>query len=181
MEIDTRRRSVALADGSAVDYGRLVLATGAFPRPLGVPGEQLDGVHSFRTLADAQAVRAAAVTARSAVIVGAGFIGMETAASLRSRGLDVTLVEPADGLFAALRAPIVSRSLERLYRDRGVQVLLGDSIAGFHGADGELEGAVTRNGLDIRAERSRSSASACCRRRANSRARASPWRRVRCS
>ena len=150
--VDTDRRSVTLTDGRHVAYGRLVLATGAFPRPLGVPGEQLVGVHSFRTLADAEAVRAAAEKARSAVIVGAGFIGMETAASLRRRGLEVTLVEPADGLFASLRAPVVSRSLERLYRERGVQVLLGDTIARFDGAHGRLERAVTRDGTEIPAE-----------------------------
>jgi len=150
--IDTRRRSVRLADGAAVDYGRLVLATGAFPRPLGVPGEELEGVRSFRTLADAAAVRAAAASAESAIVVGAGFIGMETAASLRRRGLAVTLVEPADGLFAALRAPVVSRSLERLYREQGVEVQLGDSIAEFRGSGGRLVGGVTRTGRQLAAD-----------------------------
>jgi len=150
--IDTSRRSVTLADGSAVDYDRLVLATGAFPRPLGIPGEELEGVHHFRTLADAEGVRAAAASAKSAIVVGAGFIGMETAASLRRRGLAVTLVEPADGLFAALRAPVVSRSLERLYREQGVEVLLGDSIAEFRGSSERLEGAVTRTGRELAAE-----------------------------
>src|SRR5206468_7353983 len=101
------------------------------PRALGVPGEHLEGVHTYRTLDDAAAVRAEAESAGSAVVVGAGFIGMETAASLRRRGLAVTLVEPADSLFASLQAPDVSRSLEQLYRDRGVDVLLGDSIGGF--------------------------------------------------
>ena len=150
--VDTGRRSVTIADGTDVGYGRLVLATGAFPRPLGVAGERLAGVHSFRTLADAEAVRAAAATAESALVVGAGFIGMETAASLRRRGLAVTLVEPADGLFAALRAPVVSRSLERLYRDHGVNVLLGDSIAEFCGTGGRLASAVTRSGHELDAD-----------------------------
>ena len=150
--VDTERRSVALAGGAEVDYGRLVLATGAFPRPLGVPGEELEGVHTYRTLDDATAVRTAAETAASAVVVGAGFIGMETAASLRRRGLEVTLVEPADGLFASLQAPVLSRSLERLYRERGVEVLLGDSIERFEGAGGRIERAVSRNGREIAAD-----------------------------
>jgi NADPH-dependent 2,4-dienoyl-CoA reductase/sulfur reductase-like enzyme len=101
---------VTLAEGREIEYERLVLATGASPRRLGVAGEHLDGVHAFRTLADARAVRAAAETTASAVVVGAGFIGMETAASLRRRGLEVTLVEPGDSLFAALRAPCGSAS-----------------------------------------------------------------------
>src|SRR5215471_5771334 len=150
--VDTQRRSVTLAGGRDVDYGRLVLATGAIPRSLGVAGDQLEGVHTYRTLDDATAVRAAAQTAGSAVVVGAGFIGMETAASLRRRGLDVTLVEPSDRLFASLQAPAVSRSLEQLYRDRGIEVLLGDSIQEFRGADGRLEGAVTKGGREIAAE-----------------------------
>jgi 3-phenylpropionate/trans-cinnamate dioxygenase ferredoxin reductase subunit len=149
--VETRSRTVTLADGSAIEYGRLVLATGALPRPLGVAGEELEGVHSFRTLADATAVRGAAESAASAVVVGAGFIGMETAASLRRRGLQVTIVEPATGLFGALRAPVVSRSLEQLYRDRGVEVLLGDTVTEFHGSS-RLERAVTREGREIPAE-----------------------------
>jgi NADPH-dependent 2,4-dienoyl-CoA reductase/sulfur reductase-like enzyme len=150
--IDTGRRLVTLADGTEIEYDSLVLATGVFPRELGVTGEHLENVHTYRTLADAQAVRAAAASARSAVVVGAGFIGMETAASLRRRGLEVTIVEPSNGLFAALRAPAVSRSLERLYRDHGVKVLLGDSIAEFQGRDGVLLQAFTTRGRQIPAD-----------------------------
>jgi len=149
--VDTRRRVVTVANGPELSYDRLVLATGALPRPLGIPGEELEGVHSYRTLTDATTVRDAAETVGSALVVGAGFIGMETAASLRRRGLEVTLVEPADSLFASLRAPAVSHSLEHLYRDRGVEVLLGDVIERFEGPGGRLERAVTRNGRVIEA------------------------------
>jgi NTE family protein len=150
--VDTLRRRVTVAGGAETEYGRLVLATGAAPRPLGVAGEELHGVHTYRTLDDASTVRAAAESATSAIVVGAGFIGMETAASLRRRGLEVTLVEPAEGLFPALQAPPVSRSLAALYRDRGVEVLLGDSIEEFRGTGGRLEGAVTRGGRELQAE-----------------------------
>ena len=95
-------------------------------------------MHTYRTLDDAQAVRDAAETASSALVIGGGFIGMETAASLRRRGLEVTLVEPGDGLFASLEAPAVSHSLERLYRERGVEVILGDVVAEFRGSGGKL-------------------------------------------
>ena len=150
--VDTRQRRVQLDDGTTVDYGRLVLATGACPRRLGIPGEELRGVHAYRTLDDAQAVRDAAQMTSRALVVGAGFIGMETAASLRARGLEVTLVEPGDGLFASLRAPAVSHSLARLYDERGVEVILGDTVASFDGSDGRLERAVLRSGRKVDAE-----------------------------
>ena len=150
--VDIGERRVTLADGTSIDYGRLILAAGSLPRLLGIPGEQLEGVHTYRTLDDAQTVRDAAQSTSRALVIGAGFIGMETAASLRARDLEVTLIDPGDGLFAALEAPAVSRSLERLYRDRGVEVILRDSVAEFDGSDGRLERALTRNGREIRAE-----------------------------
>ena len=105
-------QAVALDDGDAVAYDRLVLASGSLPRALGTPGETLDGVHTYRTLDDAEAVRAAAETASSALVIGGGFIGMETTASLRRRGLAVTQVDLADALYASLEAPaaVASRS-----------------------------------------------------------------------
>lgn len=150
--VDTRAKRVTVADGNEIGYDRLVLASGSLPRPLGIPGEQLQGVHAYRTLDDAQAVRDAAASAGRALVVGAGFIGMETAASLRRRGLDVTLIEPAESLFTALRNPGVSRSLTQLYRDRGIEVVLGDTVTEFHGGNGRLEGATTRDGRLIEAQ-----------------------------
>ena len=150
--IDPRERTVALADGDSVPYDRLVLASGSLPRALGTPGETLDGVHTYRTLADATAVREAAETASSALVIGGGFIGMETTASLRRRGLAVTQVDLADSLYASLQAPPLSRSLEQLYRERGVDVILGDAVAEFRGEGGRLSGAITRAGKEIEAE-----------------------------
>ena len=150
--VDPRERTVALADGTTVAYDRLVLASGSLPRALGTPGETLAGVHTYRTLDDAEAVRQAAETASSALVIGGGFIGMETTASLRRRGLAVTQVDLADALYASLQAPELSRSLERLYRERGVNVILGDAVAEFRGSGGKLTGALTRAGEQIEAE-----------------------------
>ena len=83
------------------------------------------------------------------LIVGAGFIGMETAASLRSLGLEVTVIEPGDRLFAALGHPELSSSLERLYRDRGVELVLGDVVTELNGDGGRLTHATTREGRRI--------------------------------
>jgi NADPH-dependent 2,4-dienoyl-CoA reductase/sulfur reductase-like enzyme len=150
--IDTAARTVALGNGTVLAYERLVLASGCHPRALGIPGEKLAGVHAYRTLADAQSVRSASESARTALVIGGGFIGMETAASLRRRGLAVTQIDVADHLYASLQAPPLSLSLERLYRDKGVEVLLGDQIAEFRGEDGRLTGARTRAGRELSAE-----------------------------
>jgi 3-phenylpropionate/trans-cinnamate dioxygenase ferredoxin reductase subunit len=150
--VDTSAHTVALADGSSAPYDRLVLASGSLPRALGLPGEQLAGVHTYRTLADAQAVRSAAEPGTKALVIGGGFIGMETTASLRRRGLEVTQIDVGDHLYASLQAPQLSLSLERLYRERGVELVLGDQVEEFRGRDGALTGAVTRAGREIVAE-----------------------------
>jgi NADPH-dependent 2,4-dienoyl-CoA reductase/sulfur reductase-like enzyme len=150
--VDTARRLVELDDGAGLEYASLVVATGSQPRLLGVPGEEIEGVHTYRRLADARAVRAAAASAARALVIGAGFIGMETTASLRRLGLEVTQVDAGDQLYASLQAPEVSASLERLYRERGVEVIHGDSIAAFRGRDGRLAGARTAAGREIEAD-----------------------------
>ncbi len=120
--VDSAAKTVALADGGTLPYDRLVLASGSLPRALGMPGEELAGVHTYRTLADARTVRDAAASASAALVIGGGFIGMETTASLRRRGLAVTQVDIDDHLYASLQAPPLSESLERLYREKGVDV-----------------------------------------------------------
>lgn len=150
--VDTQAKQVTVPDGRKISYDRLVLASGSLPRQLGVSGEDLRGVHTYRTLDDAEAVRDGAGSSDRALVVGAGFIGMETAASLCRRGLEVTLIEPGDILFAALQNPAVSDELERLYRERGITVMLGDSITEFHGSGGRLASAKTREGLTIVAD-----------------------------
>jgi len=150
--LDERAHTVTLGDGSSLPYDKLVIASGSRPRSLGTPGEDLTGVHTYRTLTDATAVRAAAESATTALVIGGGFIGMETTASLRRRGLAVTQIDLADDLYASLQAPPLSQSLERLYREKGVDVILGDKVAEFRGSGGKLTGAVTDAGREIEAE-----------------------------
>jgi NADPH-dependent 2,4-dienoyl-CoA reductase/sulfur reductase-like enzyme len=149
--LELERRELELETGESIPWTRLVIATGARPRRLSVRGADLPGVHVYRTLADASAVRAAAESAERALVIGGGFIGMETAASLCRRGLQVTQVDQAPRLFAALGVPEVSASLERLYRERGVDVVLEDAIAEFRG-NGTLSGATTEGGRSIEAD-----------------------------
>jgi NADPH-dependent 2,4-dienoyl-CoA reductase/sulfur reductase-like enzyme len=144
-------RRVELAGGDTLSYEKLLLAPGASPRRLDVPGADLDGVFTLRTLGDSTRIREAAGTGGRAVSVGGSFIGMETAASLRSLGLDVALVELAETLFPILDAPELSRGLADLYRERGVELVLGDSVAAFRG-DGRLEAVETAGGRTIPAD-----------------------------
>lgn len=150
--VDPAARLVTLDGGEPIAYGRLVLASGSVPRRLGVAGENLDGVHLFRLLDDARAVREHADSARNAVVVGGSFIGTETTASLTRRGVQVTQLDRGRGLFPAFQAPELSASLLRLYREHGVEVLLEEAIAEFRGADGRLVAAVTTGGRKLEVE-----------------------------
>jgi 3-phenylpropionate/trans-cinnamate dioxygenase ferredoxin reductase subunit len=138
-------REVEDEDGRRYGYDELVLAPGATPRTLPVPGASLDGVFALRSLADATAIRDAARIAERAVVVGAGFIGMEVGASLRQLGLDVALVHLGRGLYDQFGAPELSRELAELYREHGVDLYLEDAVAGFRG-DSTLAAVETENG-----------------------------------
>jgi 3-phenylpropionate/trans-cinnamate dioxygenase ferredoxin reductase component len=137
---------MSLVGGERLGYGTLVLATGARPRQLEIPGADRVGVHTYRTLADAETVRQAAEEAHSAIVIGGSFIGSETAASLRMRGLDVALVEVGPTLMPQLRAPELSAQLAELYRVEGVDVLLETQVEELTGNGRLLTGARTTDG-----------------------------------
>ena len=150
-ELDVEAGELVIGEGERLGYGTLVLATGARPRPLPVPGGDLVGVHTYRTLADADTVRSAAEEAHKALVIGGSFIGSEVAASLRLRGLDVTLVEVGERLMPALACPELSDELAQLYRDEGVEVLLGTQLEELVGNGRLLSGARTSDGTTIEA------------------------------
>ena len=149
--LDLAARTVTLDTGKDIAYERLAIATGATPRSLPVPGAELDGVRTLRTLDDSLALRAAADSARRVVVIGTGFIGLEVTASLRARGVEVTIVDMATAPFQALGAPDFSAFLADLYRERGVELLLGDGIQGFFG-DRKVESVRTTSGQEIEAD-----------------------------
>ena len=140
---------VELAGGERLAYGTLVLATGARPRTLPLPGADLVGVHTYRTLADADAVRAALDDAHSAIVIGGSFIGAEAAASLRRRGLDVTLVERGPMLMPQLACPDLSAELAELYRGEGVELLLETQLEELTGNGKLLTGARLADGTTV--------------------------------
>ncbi|GAB3452142.1 FAD-dependent oxidoreductase [Streptomonospora sediminis] len=124
-------RAIELDDGTAVTADNVVIATGARARR---PGTDLAGVHVLRTIEDAEAVRDAFKTEAHMVVVGAGFVGAEVAASARAAGLDVTLIEAASTPLTRVIDPRIGDVFTRLHRDHGVDVRLGAGVTGFEGA-----------------------------------------------
>jgi 3-phenylpropionate/trans-cinnamate dioxygenase ferredoxin reductase subunit len=151
LAVDPAARTVTFGDRSRLGYDKLLLATGATPRRLPVPGADLDGVFSLRTVIDSAAIRDAASAGERAIVVGGGFIGMEVAASLRQLGLHVTLIHLGRGLFDQLGSAELSAHLAALYREYGVDLLLEHEVAGF-GGNGVLTHVETKNGLRVAAD-----------------------------
>ncbi|MFO7251346.1 MAG: FAD-dependent oxidoreductase [Actinomycetes bacterium] len=133
--IDRAARRVLLADGSALPYERLLLATGATPRRLQVPGADLAGVHYLRTIADSQALREAFARGGEVVIAGAGWIGLETAAAARQAGCEVTVVEPDPAPLYRVLGPEVGGIFARLHERHGVRFRFGAAVTELRGAE----------------------------------------------
>lgn len=127
--IDGGERTLRLADGKRLVYDALLLATGATPIRLPVPGADLPHVHVLRTLRDSRAIIASARSGARAVVVGASFIGMEAAAALRSRGVDVTVVAPDRVPFERTLGPDLGARIWRAHEARGVRFRLGQTVA----------------------------------------------------
>ena len=134
-ELDVSASEVRLSSGERLGYDRLLLATGAEPRRLRIPGAELSGIHYLRTVADSDAIRAAASAGVPLVVVGAGWIGAEVAASARQLGADVAMVDPMSVPLERVLGPEVGAVYRDLHRSKGVDVHLGAEIESFAGAD----------------------------------------------
>jgi 3-phenylpropionate/trans-cinnamate dioxygenase ferredoxin reductase component len=133
--IDPAERTVALASGERIPFDRLLLATGSAPRRLTVPGAELDGVLYLRTMADADALRAALDASARLVVIGAGWIGCEVAASARQMGLDVALVEMGAVPLERVLGAEVGGIYGQIHADHGVRVLTGAQVERLEGAE----------------------------------------------
>jgi 3-phenylpropionate/trans-cinnamate dioxygenase ferredoxin reductase subunit len=143
--IDTRAAEVVLAGGGRLHYDALLLATGARPRRLTLPGADLDGVHELRTLADCDALRERMQDGARLAVVGAGWIGCEVAASARQKGLDVTVVEPLSAPLERVLGFQVGAIYGDVHAAHGVRLALGRGVSGFEG-DGHVSAVRTSDG-----------------------------------
>jgi 3-phenylpropionate/trans-cinnamate dioxygenase ferredoxin reductase subunit len=150
-QIDVHRGEVICTGGDRIAYDRLLVATGCRNRRLEVPGAGLPGVLDLRTHDDALRIREAATSGARVVCVGMGFIGAEVAASLRSVGCDVTVVEIFETTLYRILGPEIGRVLEGIHRDHGVTMHFSDTVERFDGG-GKLERVVTEGGKQIDAD-----------------------------
>lgn len=140
-------RQVTLADGRRLGYSKLLLATGARPRTLPLPGVDLDGVMTFRTLDDSLRLRSLLKGGgRRVVMIGSGWIGMELAAAARTYGNDVTLLGLEDIPLSAAIGPELGLYFQRLHEDQGVSFRLPASAVGIDGQDGKATAVRTNTG-----------------------------------
>jgi 3-phenylpropionate/trans-cinnamate dioxygenase ferredoxin reductase subunit len=148
VSLDTGGRELALDDGERLGYDRLLLTTGAEPRRLSIPGADLDGILYLRSLRDSDALRERLDRGGAVVVVGAGWIGAEVAASARQRGLDVTVVEPASVPLERVLGAELGAVYRDIHTDHGVQMLLGTGVEAFEG-DGAVERVRTTDGRGL--------------------------------
>ncbi|MDP9860976.1 MULTISPECIES: NAD(P)/FAD-dependent oxidoreductase [Streptosporangium] len=149
--IDRSGHEVELDDGRRLGYAKLLLAPGASPRRLDVPGADLDGVHYLRSLDDSERLRGAVRGGGRVVVVGAGWIGLETAAAARGYGCEVTVVEPRPVPLQAALGPEMGAFFAEVHRRQGVDVRLGRGVTGFRG-DGRVQAVLTDDGGEIPAD-----------------------------
>jgi 3-phenylpropionate/trans-cinnamate dioxygenase ferredoxin reductase subunit len=133
--IDAAAREVGLAGGERLPYDRLLLATGAEPRRLSVPGSDLEGIHYLRDLADADRIAARFARGGRVVVIGGGWIGAEVAASARDKGLEVTIVERGRVPLEHVLGREVGESYAQVHREHGVELLTGAEVEAFDGTD----------------------------------------------
>jgi len=146
--VDTSGHTVELEGGERVPFDQLLIATGARNRRFPIPGLDLSGVYDLRTVEDAERIRAEVMPGRNVVIAGMGFIGSEVAASLRQKGLSVTVIDGNVAPLARVLGEQVGGVLEGIHRDKGVQMHFQDRVASFEGTH-RVERVVTAGGLKL--------------------------------
>jgi NADPH-dependent 2,4-dienoyl-CoA reductase/sulfur reductase-like enzyme/nitrite reductase/ring-hydroxylating ferredoxin subunit len=154
--IDTKARKIATSSGEAIPYDRLLLATGAEPVRLPIPGADQPHVHVLRSLADCRAIIAQADGARRAIVIGASFIGLEAAAALRARNVEVHVVGLEARPMERVLGPEMGDFVRSLHEEHGVIFHLGDTVTGIDGkratlkSGGVIEADVVVVGVGVR-------------------------------
>jgi NAD(P)H-nitrite reductase large subunit len=149
--VDPKRKRLILKSGEEFGFNKLIVATGARPRTLNVPGAKLRNVYSLRTLDDSKIIRSALEKAKHGVVIGGGFIGMEVAAVLTQKGLEVTMVLSDDRIWKRLFSHEMSSFFQAYYTARGVRIIKSAAVTELRGG-GAVASAVLRDGQNIPCE-----------------------------
>ncbi|NYG08059.1 3-phenylpropionate/trans-cinnamate dioxygenase ferredoxin reductase subunit [Phycicoccus badiiscoriae] len=149
--IDRDAHEVVTDTGERTAYDRVVLATGSTPRRLTIPGADLDGVFSLRTIEDSQAIRAVLVPGRRIVFIGGGWIGLEVAAAAREAGAEVTVLEALDLPLVRVLGPTVAQVFADLHRAHGVELRTGVTVEAVEG-DSAVTGVRLADGVVVPAD-----------------------------
>ncbi|MEU5811244.1 FAD-dependent oxidoreductase [Streptomyces sp. NPDC047718] len=150
--IDAAGHEVTLADGSRLRYVKLLLTPGSSPRHLPVPGAALDGVHYLRRLSDSDRIKKVFTSASRIAVIGAGWIGLETAAAARTAGVEVTVLESAELPLLRVLGREVSQIFADLHTDHGVDLCFGVQVAEITGTGGHAIGVLLADGSRIDAD-----------------------------
>jgi 3-phenylpropionate/trans-cinnamate dioxygenase ferredoxin reductase component len=150
--IDRAGHAITLADGSRLEYARLLLTTGSSPRQLSVPGGRLAGVRYLRSVADSDAIKAALARASSVAVIGAGWIGLEVAAAASQAGAQVTVLESAELPLLRVLGRECAEVFAALHRDHGVDLRFGVQVTEIAGTGGHVTSVRLADGRDIPAD-----------------------------
>jgi len=146
--VDLQKKQLRDTSGETFEFETLLIATGAGARKLDCPGNDLPNVFYLRSLDDSRKIRASAESCKRAVVLGGGFIGMEVAAVLAQKNIEITLVVREDRVWSRVFTPPMSEFFERYYTSRGVQLLKGESVVQLEGKD-RVSAAVLSSGRKV--------------------------------
>ncbi len=149
VRIDRSGRSVVLATNERIAYDHLILALGAHARPLVVPGHELGGIMALRTMADADQLKVALRPGARLAIIGAGYIGLEAAASARTLGVEVVVIEREARVLARVASLPLSEFFQLRHAAAGVRIMLNSGVAAYEGADGQVTAVRLMDGSRI--------------------------------
>ena len=146
--VDLKSKRLILKNGDEFGFQKLIIATGARPRTLNIPGSGLRNLFYLRTVSDSKNIRNAAEKAKHAIVIGGGFIGMEVAAVLAQKGIEVVMVVSDDRVSKRLFSPEMSNFFESYYAARGVRLIKSMSVTGLRGGE-VVSSAVLKNGQSV--------------------------------
>ena len=143
--INRDEKSITLNNGETLSYDKLGLTVGSRVRKVNLPGVDLDGINYLRDMNDVEQIKTRVSPGKKAVIVGGGYIGLETAAVLRKLGMEVTVIEMMDRVLQRVTAPEISEFYTRIHQEEGVNIVCGIGVDAFEG-DGKVEKVICNNG-----------------------------------